>query len=395
MSDPHGAGKSIVILGAGIAGLATASALQEHLRGQDTITLVDREPAHVQGLSLLWVLRGWRSAEQATVEPGGPAMKGLTLLRAEVTAIETATQTVRTTGGDLRHDALVIALGAELNPGRLPGLPAALASGVAGEFYTLAGAQQVHDTLREMRSGKLAFLVASMPFKCPAAPYEGALLVADLLRETGVRDQVTVDVFTPEPAPMPVAGPVVGAALVAMLAEHGIGFHPAHTVERIDAAQRSLVFADGSTETFDYLVVVPPHQAPAVVTAAAFSPTGWIPVDPVTLASAVPGVWALGDSSLVTLVNGKPLPKAAVFAKGQAVAVAAGVARHLGYDTPQSGFTGYGACYVEVGAGVAAKGAGNFYHPDGPQVALAEPSKEFHLEKEADEAQWLDRWANA
>jgi len=392
MSEPGATARQVVILGGGVGGLSVAAALQEHFRREAAITVVDRAHSHVQGLSLLWLLRGWRSAAQVTVTPGGPAVKGLTMLTAEVTGIDTEARTVRTAGGDLRYDALVIALGAELAPARLPGLPEALQSGIAGEFYTAQGAQRVHERLRSLASGRLAFLVAAAPFKCPAAPYEGALLAADLLAETGARSKVAIDAFTPDAAPMPVAGAAVGAALVALLAERGIGFSPGRVAERVDPGRLELVFADGSTEPFDYAVVVPPHQPPAVVAAAGLSPGGWATVSPATLATSAEGVWALGDCSSVTLGNGKPLPKAAVFAKGQAATVAAGVARYLGVDTEVPPFGGYGACYVEVGGGAAARGAGNFYHPGGPQVTLQPPSQEFHQEKEADEQSWLDRW---
>lgn len=383
----------MVILGGGVAGLTTAQALRAHLGADTSITVVERAPSHTLGLSLLWVLRGWRSPKQVEVAPSGAAIEGLTMLKAEVQGIDTAARTVHTCGGDLHYDALVIALGAEVNPERLAGLPEALQTGAAGQYYTLEGAESVHERLRSLKSGKLVFLVSSMPFKCPAAPYEGALLAADLLTETGARSQVSIEVYTPEPAPMPVAGPAVGAALVEMLSAKGIGFHPGRSIERVDGPGRQLVFADGGVEEFDYLVAIPPHQAPAAVAEAGFSPAGWVPVDPASLAAPVPGVWALGDASSVTLANGKPLPKAAVFAKGEAVTVAAGVARYLGADVEVPAFDGHGACYVEIGGGAAAKGAGNFYHPDGPQVTLAEPSEAFHREKEAEEHDWQTHWA--
>ena len=46
---------------------------------------------------------------------------------------------------------------------------------------------------------------------------------------------------------------------------------------------------------------------------------GWIPVDPLTLETSFPGVYAVGD---VTSVG---TPKAGVFAEGQAAVVAAAI----------------------------------------------------------------------
>ncbi|QFZ24210.1 NAD(P)/FAD-dependent oxidoreductase [Saccharothrix syringae] len=381
---------TVVVLGAGVGGLTAATRLRELLPERDRIILVDRSFDGVQGLSLLWVLRGWRDAEQVRVRP--KPLPGIDMRTAEVRSVDTAARVVHTGTGPIPYDAVVVALGAGLAPERVPGLSDALATGVAGQFYGLDGAERLHRQLSRIDSGRIAVLVAGVPFKCPAAPFEGALLAADLLRERGVRDAVTVDAFTPDPLPMPVAGPAVGRALVGMLERHGIGFHGNRAVARVDPAARRLEFADGAGEPFDLLVVVPPHQAPTAVAGTGLGAAGWIPVDRHTLAAGAPGVWALGDSSALLLPNGKPLPKAAVFARREAEVVADGVARHLGHDAPEPHFDGLGSCYVEIGGHVAAKGVGDFFAPGGPEVTLLDPSPGFHEEKQEEERAWLARW---
>jgi sulfide:quinone oxidoreductase len=382
--------KTVVVLGAGVGGLTTASRLRGMLPEHDRIVLVDRSFDGVLGLSLLWVMRGWRTPEQVQVRP--KPLSGIDMRTAEVRAVDTGTRHVHTDGGSIAYDALVVALGAGLAPDRVPGLREATEAGIAGEFYTLDGAELLHRRLSEVDSGRVAFVVAGVPFKCPAAPFEGALLAADLLGERGVRGSVAVDTFTPDPFPMPVAGPEVGKALVGLLHQHGIGFHPGKSLDLVDVRAKRLAFADGTREPFDFLVVVPPHQAPAPVRETGLGPAGWIPVDPRTLATDVPGVWALGDCSALTLPNGKPLPKAGVFAEGESEVVANGVARHLGYDAPEPYFDGNGSCYVEVGGHLAAKGVGNFLEPPAPSVTLMDPSPEFHQEKQDEERAWLERW---
>jgi sulfide:quinone oxidoreductase len=384
--------RTVAILGAGPGGLTTASRLRELLPSDDRIVLVDQCFESVQGLSLLWVLRGWRTAEQVRHSPKHVGDLGIDLLEAEVQQIDTERMRVSTDRGELAYDALVIALGAVLLPQALPGFQDALQASVAGEYYTLDGAVAVRDKLTTMKQGRLAFLVASIPFRCPAAPYEGALLAADLLDERGVRSQVQIDVYTPEPLPMAVAGPVVGARLVGLLEERDIGFHPNSPPDLVDPQSREIQFTDGNRIGYDYLVVIPPHGPPGPVAEAGFSAAGWVPVDPRTLRAKAPGVWALGDVALVTLENGKSLPKAAVFARKEAEAVASGLARHLGVDVPASEFTGNGYCYVEVGGGNAAKGEGNFYASPAPVVMLTDPTADLHREKEAEERDWIRQW---
>ena len=106
------------------------------------------------------------------------------------------------------------------------------------------------------------------------------------------------------------------------------------------------------------LAVVPRHRPPEVVRELGLSPAGWVPVDARTLATSVEGVWAAGDITALALPNGKPLPKAAVFAEGEAEVVANRVARFLGRPAPELRYEGVGSCYIEVGGHVAAKGEG-------------------------------------
>ncbi|KAA1248275.1 NAD(P)/FAD-dependent oxidoreductase [Mycobacterium simiae] len=385
--------RTVVVAGAGVGGLSVADRLRAILPERDRIVLVDRSFDGTLGLSLLWVLRGWRNTDEVRVRPTAAALPGVEFVAATIESIDTAGRGVRTDiAGVIGYDALVIALGAELDTAKVPGLAEALASDVAGQFYTLDGAARLHDLVQDLKRGRVVVLVGGVPFKCPAAPFEAALLIADQLGDRHSSGAVWIDTFTPDPLPMPVAGPEVGKALVGMLESRGVGFHPGKTVTAVDAAARTLRFADGGSESFDLLAVVPPHAPTAAVVSTELALTGWIPVDPATLATTASGVWAIGDTTVLTLPNGKPLPKAAVFAKSEAEVVAYGVARHLGYEVPELAFTGEGACYVEVGGHEAAKGAGNFLNPPAPSVTLHEPSREFHEEKAAEEREWIARW---
>ena len=385
MSDQASA--RVVILGGGVAGLTTATALRERLAPQDTITVVERSDTHVLGLSLLWVLRGWRTLDEVTARPWATPRAGIDLRRADVEHIDTDTRQVVTSAGSLPYDALVIALGAETHASVVPGLAEALTAGAAAEFYSPRGATLAHDRLAQLRGGRLVVAVAALPYRCPAAPWEAALLADDLLRETGVREDVELTVVTPEPQPMPVAGPEVGAPVTAMLHERRIATRFSAGLVAVEGS--TLHLADGATIVADLALVVPPHRPPARV--RELTGGGWLPVDPRTLAlSDGPAtVWALGDAALVPLPDGRPLPKAAVFARAQAITVADGVAAHLGRSQTVRAFDGVGHCYLETGAGPAARGAGDFYAGGGPQVTLEPPSGALHAAKEAEEWAWL------
>lgn len=293
-----------------------------------------------------------------------------------------------TSDGALAYDRLVIALGAELAPELLPGFAEA-----AHDVYTLDGAAAAGALLREFAGGRVVVLVSRLPYKCPAAPYETALLAEALLRRRGVRARSSVDVYTPEPFPMPTAGPAVGAALSQILEGRGIGFHPERAVERIDAQARELLLAGGERVGYDLLLGVPPHRAPAAVSGGSLaSESGFLAVDRSTLATEAEGVFAIGDVTAIPIAGGKFLPKAGVFAHGQAEVVARRIAAELAGEAPSASFEGKGSCFVELGDGIAAYATGDFYAEAGPEVALRRPGRRWHLAKVALEKYWLRRW---
>jgi sulfide:quinone oxidoreductase len=185
----------------------------------------------------------------------------------------------------------------------------------------------------------------------------------------------------------------MGEALKGLLAERDIGFHSEQTTERIDADRRELVLASGGRAAFDVLLGVPPHRPPPVVRESGLgSETGFVPVDPSTLQTRVEEVFAVGDVTAIPLGSGRFLPKAGVFAHGEAEVVAERIADEVAGKTPQATFDGEGACFVEMGNGVAAYATGNFYAEGGPAINLRRPSRIWHLGKVAFEQYWLRRW---
>ncbi len=180
---------------------------------------------------------------------------------------------------------------------------------------------------------------------------------------------------------MPVAGPDVGAALVQLLKDRGIEFHAEQIVMKVDPAARIARFELEDT-TFDLLIGIPPHRVPQVLRAAKLADaSGWVPVDPSTLQTRRPGVFAIGDATSIRLPVGMFLPKAGVFADEEARVVAENIAAEIAGKAGTSRFNGHGFCYIEVGDDIAAYGAGNFYGIPAPTVSLEPPSARYRLEK--------------
>lgn len=362
-----------------------ARRLRRLLPDRDSVVVIDRSADHVFAPSLPWVVSGARSPSSVRRALGPLLGRGVELIQAPVEHIDAVARTAAAGGRVVAADALIVSLGADLAPDSVPGL----AQG-GMNLYDVAGAHAFHDALRRLPHGRVVVLTATPAYKCPAAPYETALLAADLVRRSGRHAHVTIEMYAAEVAPMPVAGAAVGGALTRLLDARHIAYHPGRTIESVDAERRELHFAGGAAVPYDLLGFIPPHHAPAVVTAAGLAaPGGWIAVDRDALETAHPGVFAIGDVTTIPLAMGKPLPKAGVFAHRQADAVAASLAyAWTGKGRPHR-FDGHGACFVEVGGGRAAYGGGNFYAEPAPSIALHGPSRWAHWSKLLYEQLWL------
>lgn len=380
-------GRTALVLGAGLGGLVAAENLRKRLPRADRVIAVDRAAVHFFPPSLLWLLTGAREPADFTRPLSRLERRGVAFRQGQIVRIDPAARRVEAGGESFDADALIVALGAEYAPEAIPGLAEA-----GHNLYTLEGATAARDALAEFTGGRIVLLTAAPAYKCPAAPYEAALLVEDFLRRRGVRDATTLQFFAAEPQPMVVAGPEAGAAVRGLIEARGIAYHPQQQVSAVDAVSRRLTFAGGFMAQFDLLLYVPPHRAPAVVREAGLTnEAGWIPVDRHTLQTPFEGVFAIGDVTTIPLKMGRPLPKAGVFAHGQAETVAANIAHAwTGKGAPRR-FDGYGMCFIEAGNGRAGIGKGDFYAEPTPQVEVRPPGLLWHAGKILYEKYWLYR----
>ncbi len=382
--------KKLVILGAGIGGLSVIKELTESGVPLDDldITVVDEDFSHYVGFTLPWVMRGWRDQGSVPIRPTADALSGLTTITGSVASIDLVARTVTLADStDIAFDALVIATGARNAVDKVPGLAAAVEGGTAVHYYSADAAADAHRALHNFTGGKLVFLVTSQPFRCPPAPYEGALLAADLLSENGCRDATQLSVYSPETQPMLSAGPYAGQELVALLAENNIDFYGEHSVAHVDADTRVIEFQDGTVVGFDLLVFIPPHE-PAIELDGA----GWIGVDATTMETQYPGIFAIGDTTAITSPSGRPLPKAAIFAKNGAKAAAQSALHYLEMTDHTGALSGEGYCYIDIGAHSSAQGKGDFFTLPQPAIHLSAPSVELHHDKQQEEHDWRALW---
>lgn len=380
--------KTVLILGGGVGGLVAANRLRKALPSQHRVVLVEREASHVFAPSLLWLMVGARTLPSISRGFERLSRKGIEVVRGEVEAIDPEHRRVVVSGQALQGDSVIVALGADFWPQAVPGL----AEG-GHTFCTPTGAEALRAALGAFKGGRLLILTAAPAYKCPAAPYEAAMLIDADLHRRGLRADTQIDLFAAEPGPMGVAGPDVSRGVRAMVESRGIGYHPEHQVVAVDPGARRARFSNGVEADYDLLVYVPGHRAPrAVADAGLVGEAGGVSVDRHTLATRFEGVYAIGDVTSIPLKLGKPLPKAGVFAHAQAEVVADSLARAVTGRGRAAEFNGHGECFVETGGGKAGFGSGDFYAEPLPQVTLRGPSRVWHAGKILLEKSWLWRW---
>jgi sulfide:quinone oxidoreductase len=354
--------------------------LSEEFGDEVDVVLIDQSDGFVFGFSKLDVMFGKVPAESVHHSYADLVKPGVTFIQSTVTSIDPGAKRVETDAGPFDADILVVALGADLHPDATPGL-------IEGghEFYTLAGAFGLRDVLAAFAGGRVIVGVTSTPFKCPPAPSETALLMHDHLVERGQREQSEIALVMPLGAPVP-PSPAASAALLTAFAERGIDWVPERLVRGLDAARRMAQLSDGTEMPYDLFLGIPVHRAPAVVEASGMTVDGWIPIDPLTLETSFPGVYAVGD---VTSVG---TPKAGVFAEGQALVVANAIAAQVRGATPSAQYDGHGMCYLEFGNDQVAKVDVTFVSGQPPSGTLDGPSTGYVADKVEFGTSRIQRW---
>ncbi len=371
---------SVVVLGAGFGGLELATILSDALGDDLDLTLIDKNDAFVFGYSKLDVMFGRTTLDAVRLPYRDIAKPGVRFLRETITAIDPLAGRVTTDAGVHEGDLLVLALGADYDLDATPGL----AEG-GNEFYSVAGAERLAKVLATFSQGRAIVGICGAPFKCPPAPSEAALLLHDYLSARGVRDQCEISLVMPFGSPVP-PSPDTSRALVAAFAERAIEFIPSHRVSSLDPARRVAVLDDDSELPYDLFLGVPRHRAPDVVVASGMTEDGYVPVNPKTLETRFPGVYAVGDVATIGV------PKAGVFAEGAARVVAASLlARVQGGEEPAA-YDGLGSCYVEFGAGRVGRVDVDFLSGPKPTGTFQEPSAALVVEKEHFGSSRRARW---
>lgn len=372
--------KHVVILGAGFAGLELATRLSESLADEVRATLIDQNDSFSFGFSKLDILFGRKATADILLHYDDISLDGVEFRRERVISIDPEKRHVTTDAASYEADILVVALGADYDFAATPGFREG-----GFEYYSVAGAERMRDALTDFDSGRILIGILGHPFKCPPAPFEGALMLHDYFVERGIRGAVEIRVAGPMAAPVPITKDVSKSILDALTAR-GIEYVPNQHIVELDTRNNAArISGDGSIH-YDLFVGVPVHRAPDVLESSGLAVEGWVPVEKTNLATRFPDVYAAGD------VTALQMAKAGVFAEAAARVVADDIAARLHGDVLERPYEGAGTCYIEFGGGLVGMVEANFLGGPAPTARLVGPSREIAADKVAFASSRRERW---
>jgi sulfide:quinone oxidoreductase len=340
----------VLILGGGTAGISVAA----RLRAADPkLDIAIVEPSETHYYQPLWTLVGGGvMPKEETARPEADYIPdGVAWLRDSVAEIDPDAKSVKLDGGEtIEYGQLVVALGIQLDWGKIKGLEGSLGkSGIVSNYrYDLV--DSTWKALREFRGGNAIFTFPSTPIKCAGAPQKIMYLADDHLRKLGVREKSKV-IFASAGAGI-FGVERYAKSLRTIVAKRGIDTMFKHDLVEVRPKSREAVFKkiEGGEEVvvdYELLHVVPPQSAPDVVKRSAVADAaGWVEVHKHTLQhTRYPDVFSLGDnSSLPTSRTGAAVRKQAPVLAENLLAHRAGLPLEAHYD-------GYASCPLVTGYG--------------------------------------------
>jgi sulfide:quinone oxidoreductase len=368
--------QNVLVLGGGVGGTLVANLISRKIKkqidaGEAKVTVVDEKGEHVYQPGFMYIAMGAEDPRSLRKPERRLLDDRVELVIGEVTAIDEEASTVSIADGTtLDYDYLILATGSRILPESIEHFEAE-----AHHFYSEEAALRLRHALDAFTGGKVVVGIASMPYKCPPAPLEVALLIESELRERGLREQSEVHFCSPIARAFTIES--VSEMVTPELEKKDVELHTFFNVEAIDAERKVVQSLEGEELEYDLLVLVPPHKGAQVLMDSGLAPApgGWLPTDPKTLnVGDRPNVWALGDATNL------PLSKAGSTAHFEAPVVAERVSALVQERKPHpkdSIYTGKVMCFFEVGDGKGTLLRFDYENPPKPP----KPNRLWHVGK--------------
>jgi len=340
----------VVIAGGGSGGISVAARLCKAIKPQNIAII---EPSDRHYYQPLWTLVGGGVVprERTLRAESSLIPEGVTWVKDSVVSFDPEANRVRTAGGrTIGYDFLVVALGIQIDWGKVKGLEGEVGRNGVCSNYSYDTVSYTWETIRNFKGGAAIFTHPATPIKCGGAPQKIMYLADDAFRRQGVREKSTIEFFIGDPVIFKVKK--YADALMKVIERKGITVQFKHNLTELRVGSREAVFQNLDTKAevvrkWDMIHVTPPMSAPDVIKQSPLAnAAGWVDVDKATLRHVkFANVFALGDcSSLPTSKTGAAIRKQApVLVQNLLAAISGG--------TPAATYDGYTSCPLVTGYG--------------------------------------------
>ncbi len=343
---------SVVIIGAGAAGIAVASSLKSRSPDLD-VAIID--PAEVHYYQPGWTMVGCGvfDPNQTVRTTSSVIPKGVTWIKAAAAAFLPKENTVIIDGCRIvKYDQLVVCPGIKLDWHKIDGLSETLGRNGVTSNYRFDLAPYTWELVQGLKKGKAVFSQPPMPIKCAGAPQKAMYMSCDHWNRSGVLKDIDVQFFNSGEVLFGVKEYV--PALMEYIEKYQTTLNFSHQLIAVDGLKKIATFqvvnehGTSLIETeFDMLHVVPPQSPPDFIKVSPLADcNGWIDVDQSTLQHKVyENIFALGDAC------NTPNAKTAAAARMQAPIVASNLLYIRNSQSERAIYNGYGSCPLTVERG--------------------------------------------
>ncbi|MFX0113001.1 MAG: NAD(P)/FAD-dependent oxidoreductase [Candidatus Hodarchaeota archaeon] len=335
---------AIVIIGGGTGGVIASNVLGRKIGKKASITLLsNRETILYEPDSLNRIFDG-KGIEKQYKSLEKVVNKRVTIVIDPVVKVDPETQIVHTKSGKkFSYDYLLIASGAQYVYDRVPGYKEA-----AHHYHSPEAALELRASLDEFletarNSPEVLDIVtgvSDLPYKCPVATLEFALMTDHCFKKKKVRDKVRIHYLSPLSTAFSIER--VSNKIEKKFEKKDIELHTFFNVDSIDPEKKIISSLEGEEVSYDFLVLVPPHMGQNyIIDSKLGNEDGWVPVDRYTLEhNDYDNIYAIGDATDL------PVSKSGSAAHHSAKIAAKRVISRIKGKKPKNKYNGEVQCFL-------------------------------------------------
>ncbi len=310
----------VVIVGGGVGGAASAKYLRL-LNADVKITIIEPNPQFIFCPGSNEIIPGWATIEEYTVTYTTLKTRyQVNVIHDKASEINYAKKQLKLAGGDLiTYDKLIVSPGPSFYYEGIEGYNKQLAD---SDFPAAWKAGEQTLTLRKQllamkQGGTVLISVPADPYRCPPAPYERASFIATMLKKLNPSAKVLI---------LDSKNSFIFDNIFPYYWKKHFGYETSTStlewiskddggeVVKLDAQNKSLITADGTTHKADVINIIPPEKAGEFALQNNLNDGDWCPVEFKDFSSTKHNdVYVIGDS-----VDGDPMPKTGFLASNQA-----------------------------------------------------------------------------